>query len=212
MDQTSPFVVFLVSYIIGSFPSAYIIGRMNNVNIFERGSGNMGANNVTRTLGFKWGFIVWAMDALKGMLAIAIARLLMPRDGISASVLSGIAVVVGHNWSFLATLITRKLRGGKGAATAIGTWIMMAPPQVILATLAIWAVVVILTRYVSLGVLLAVGISGVWMLILINQPGTNIPQSYSIYTVAVGAMIYIRHWANIRRLLAGNERRLGDRA
>jgi glycerol-3-phosphate acyltransferase PlsY len=212
MEQTSPFVVFLVSYIIGSFPSAYIIGRMNNVNIFERGSGNMGANNVTRTLGIKWGVIVWAMDALKGILAIAFARWMMPKDWISASVLSGIAVVVGHNWSFLATLITGKLRGGKGAATAIGTWIMMAPAQVILATLAIWAVVTILTRYVSLGVLLAVGISGVWMLILINQPGTNIPQQYSIYTVAVGAMIYIRHWANIRRLLAGNERRLGDRA
>ncbi|MEP7284764.1 MAG: glycerol-3-phosphate acyltransferase [Chloroflexota bacterium] len=206
-----PLSVFLACYVIGSFPSAYVAGRLNHVNIFEMGSGNMGANNVIRALGFKWGGAVWALDSLKGVLAVSLARRLMPSDEIAASVIGAIAVVIGHNWSFLATLITGKLRGGKGAATAAGTWVMMAPAQVILITLTLWAAVVLLTRYVSLGVLVAVAIGSIWMLILIGQPGTNIPQEYSIYIVAVSAMIYIRHWKNIQSLLAGRERRLGDR-
>src|SRR3954468_6606060 len=125
------FITFLICYLIGSFPTAYIVGRINHINIFEMGSGNMGANNVTRSLGLKWGVLVWAVDSFKGILAVTIARLLMTSDWISASVIGAIAVVVGHNWSFLATVITGKLRGGKGAATAAGTIIMMCPPQLI---------------------------------------------------------------------------------
>src|SRR5579859_2327988 len=113
-----PLLIFLIAYVIGSFPSAYVIGRLNRINIFDVGSGNMGANNVTRSLGLKWGIVVWIMDSAKGALGVLIGRWLMPWDQISGSVIGGIAVVVGHNWSVLATLITGKLRGGKGAATA----------------------------------------------------------------------------------------------
>jgi acyl phosphate:glycerol-3-phosphate acyltransferase len=206
-----PFTIFLVCYLIGSFPTAYIIGRINNINIFEMGSGNMGANNVTRSLGLKWGILVWAIDSLKGILGVVVGRILMPSDWISASVIGAIAVVVGHNWSFLATLITGKLRGGKGAATAAGTILMMCPPQLIAGTLAVWAGIVLVTRYVSLGVLIASLTAGIWMLILIAQPDSTIPQAYAIYTVALVAMIYMRHWRNILSLLAGRERRLGER-
>src|SRR5258706_3221138 len=162
-----PFTIFLVCYLIGSFPTAYIVGRMNHINIFEMGSGNMGANNVTRSLGLKWGILVWAVDSFKGILAIIVARLLMSSEWISASVIGAIAVVVGHNWSFLATLITGKLRSGKGAATAAGTIIMMCPPQLIAVTLAVWAGIVLLTRYVSLGVLIASLLAVGWIVILI---------------------------------------------
>jgi acyl phosphate:glycerol-3-phosphate acyltransferase len=204
-------IVFVVSYLIGSIPTAYLIGKLNHVNIFEMGSGNMGANNVTRSLGFKWGVLTWFLDSLKGVVAIVIGRLLMFNDWIGASVISSIAVVVGHNWSFLATLITGKLRGGKGAATAAGTYIMMAPAQVIILTMAAWAAIVLLTRYVSLGVLVAVAIGTTWMLVLINQPNTTIPHEYVYYALGVATMVYVRHWKNIQSLLAGRERRLGDR-
>lgn len=206
----TPLTIFLVSYVIGSFPSAYLIGRINHINIFEIGSGNMGANNVVRSLGFKWGFIVWLMDSLKGVLAVVVARRILPDDEISASVISGIAVVVGHNWSLLATILTGRLRGGKGVSTAAGTMLMMAPAQVIIVTLSLWAATVLLTRYVSLGVLVSVAIGSALMLLMISLQ-YNIPSSYSYYTIAIASMIYVRHWKNILSLINGRERRLGER-
>ena len=134
----SPFVVFVLSYLIGSFPTAYVVGRLNGINIFKVGSGNMGANNATRALGIKWGFIVWAGDVCKGIFAVAISRLIMTNDYLSGSVIGSIAVVIGHNWSLLAALITGKIRGGKGAATAGGTWLMLVPANVFVVTLALW--------------------------------------------------------------------------
>src|SRR5450432_2070690 len=212
MTVSTPFFVFLLSYIIGSFPSAYLIGRLNHINIFEIGSGNMGANNVGRSLGAKWGVAVWGIDSFKGMLAVILARLIMPRDEISASVISAIAVVTGHNWSLLATLITGKLRGGKGVSTAAGTLLMMAPAQIVVITISLWAAIVLLTRYMSLGALVAVAVASIWMLILISQQEGNIPQPYALYAISVAAMVYVRHWKNILLLLAGRERRIGERA
>jgi len=211
-DIFGPLFVFLCAYIIGSFPTAYVAGKLNGQNIFEMGSGNMGANNVLRSLGFKWGAAVFALDVLKGMLAVALARRIMVADEISASVISGIAVVIGHNWSLLATLLTGQLRGGKGAATAGGTWIMMAPPQVFVLTIGLWALLVLVTRYVSLAVLVSIGIGTIWMVILVTQPGGNVPPAYAIYAIAIAVMVYFRHRSNIQRLLAGQERRIGERA
>ena len=212
MENVLPFAVFLTCYIIGSFPTAYVIGRINHINIFETGSGNMGANNVTRSLGFKWGALVLALDSLKGILAVVVARLIMHSDEVAAAVIGAIAVVIGHNWSVLASLITRQVRGGKGASTALGTVLMMAPFQVILAIFGVCAAVVLVTRYVSLGVLLGVLVGTIWMLVLISQQAGNVPALYAVYSIAVAAMIYIRHWKNIVSLLAGRERRLGERA
>jgi len=198
----------LVCYVIGSFPTAYIVGRINHINIFEVGSGNMGANNVSRALGFKWGALVWAIDSGKGILAVTVARMI--GDPIPSSIIGAISVVIGHNWSVLATLITGKLRGGKGVSTAFGTWLMLAPYwQLFVIAISTWGAVVLLTRYVSLGALVAVGITAIWMFVLIARE--NISGSYSFYVVFLTSMIYIRHWKNIRSLLAGQERRLGER-
>jgi glycerol-3-phosphate acyltransferase PlsY len=213
MEIIVPLLTFMVCYILGSFPTAYVVGRLNHINIFEIGSGNMGANNVSRALGLKWGALVWAIDAGKGVVAVLLARILMPNDSTSASIIGAIAVVVGHNWSLLATLITGTLRGGKGAATASGTWLIMIAPYfgyVVLGTLMVWGLVVLLTRYVSLAVLVSVAIGSIWVLYLIGEGTSSIPHDYMYYIVPVAAMIYIRHWKNIQSLLAGRERRLGD--
>ncbi len=215
MNIVGPLLTFMACYVLGSFPTAYIIGRINKINIFEVGSGNMGANNVTRALGMKWGGLVWAIDSGKGILAVLIARLIMPDDVISASVVGAIAVVIGHNWSLLAALVTGTLRGGKGAATAGGTWIIMIAPYlgyVVVITLMLWGAIVLLTRYVSLAVLVSVAIGTVWVLYLISQGTSNVPQAYMYYVVLVAVMIYIRHWKNIQSLLTGKERRLGESA
>jgi glycerol-3-phosphate acyltransferase PlsY len=208
MSIATPLSIFLMSYILGSFPTAYLVGKINHVNIFEVGSGNMGTNNVLRVLGLKWAVVVYAIDSGKGILAVLIARMI--GDPIVSSVIAGISVVVGHNWSVLAAIITGKLRGGKGVATACGTWIMMAPYwQLIVIALSAWGLVVLLTRYVSLGALVAVAIMVVWMFILIFQ--ATVPAVYSLYVIFVSGMIYIRHWKNIRALVTGHERKLGER-
>ncbi len=210
MNNFTPWTIFLSCYVLGSFPTAYIVGRLNGINIFKMGSGNMGANNVVRSLGAAWGFIVWALDVCKGILAVALARLIMPWDMLAASVLGAIAVVIGHNWSFLAMLITGKLRGGKGAATAGGTWLMLVPLPIFGLTVALWCLLVVSTRYVSLAVLVAFGVGTVWILTLVGA--RLVDPVYSIYVLGVSGMIYLRHSENIRALLTGCERRLGERA
>jgi glycerol-3-phosphate acyltransferase PlsY len=88
----------------------------------------------------------------------------------------------------------------------------MAPWQVILFMVGATAIIVLLTRYVSLGVLVSTAVGAIWMLVLIAQKPTNVPDSYGIYAVSVAVMIWVRHWKNIVSLIAGRERRLGERA
>lgn len=210
MNIFPPLATFLSCYILGSFPTAYVAGRVNGINIFKVGSGNMGANNTIRALGPVWGFLVWAGDVSKGIVAVLLARLIMPWDQLSASVIGAIAVVIGHNWSFLATLITGKIRGGKGVSTAGGTWLMLVPVPIFLITVALWGLLVIGTRYVSLAVLIAFGVGTLWILGLVGA--RLIDPLYSIYVLGVSGMVYLRHSENIRALLTGCERRLGERA
>jgi glycerol-3-phosphate acyltransferase PlsY len=215
MDILPPLATFLLCYIIGSFPTAYLVGQLNKINIFEVGSGNMGTANVVRSMGFKWGAFVWLIDSGKGVLAVLLAQTIMPWDKFAASVIGAIAVVAGHNWSLIAALATGTIRGGKGAATAGGTWIVMMAPwfYIVVATLMIWGAIVAVTRYVSLAVLVSVAIGSAWVLLLIAQGTGDVPPPiYVLYIVFVGLMIYVRHWKNIQSLLAGRERRLGERS
>ncbi|MBP8974194.1 MAG: glycerol-3-phosphate acyltransferase [Anaerolineae bacterium] len=202
-------LVIAIGYVIGSFPTAYLVARTKGVDIFTVGSGNMGATNVTRAVGMRYGLLVWAIDGVKGILAILLARLIVPDSQTTASVLAAVAAVAGHNWSLLATLLTGSIRGGKGAATAMGTFILLAPTLLVALVLAIAMAIVLLTRYVSLGVLTAVAVAGVAFLALVLAGWMD--PIYTVYLLA-GWMVFVRHRANIVRLLAGTERRLGERA
>ena len=100
---------------------------MRGVNIFEVGSGNMGAGNIARAAGKEWAALVWIFDGLKGVIAMLIAAQIAPSDHRSAAlIIAAIASVFGHNWSIFATMITGRIQGGKGAATASGTWILLS--------------------------------------------------------------------------------------
>lgn len=206
-------IVIALSYMIGSFPTAYLIGRLNGINIFELGSGNMGTTNVLRTLGSFWGALVFVGDIAKGVIAVWLARqIASASDDImsqaSASVVSAVAVVVGHNWSFFASLLTGSIRGGKGAATAGGTWLILMPAVVIAIPLVIMALIVMTTRYMSLGVLSST-VAGMVVVGVLVGAGQLEPV-YLLYYI-VGAMVFYRHRDNIKRLLAGNERRVGEK-
>jgi glycerol-3-phosphate acyltransferase PlsY len=205
-------VLFLICYVIGSIPTAYLIGRLHKINIFDIGSGNMGATNVIRSLGWKWGALVMLIDVLKGVAAVLLAWF-MPGSSLANGAIGAIGAVVGHNWSLIATLITGTIKGGKGAATAAGTWfVMMSPwPQILAVTVVAWAAVVLFTRYMSLAVLVSVGLAAGWVMLLIAQGSAGIPAIYSAYVLPIAALVFYRHRENIQRLLAGKERRLGDR-
>lgn len=213
MDTQTVILVIALSYMIGSFPTAYVAGRLNGINIFEYGSGNMGATNVIRTLGLVWGITVLAVDLFKGVFAVWLARQLAPAEPLStqasASVIAALTVVVGHNWSFFASIITGSIRGGKGAATAGGTWLILMPAVAIIIPFFILAVLIITTRYMSLAVMVSATVGALIVALLVSQG--DLEPVYLVYTLLAGMIVY-RHRENIKRLLAGNERRLGERA
>ncbi|NJO83721.1 MAG: glycerol-3-phosphate acyltransferase, partial [Blastochloris sp.] len=191
-------------------PTAYLINRLKGINIFEVGSGNMGAANTIRALGFWWGILVMLLDMLKGVGAIIVGRALVPENPSLAGVVAAIVVLIGHNWSLFAALITGKIRGGKGAATLLGTLIAIAPPYLTAAIALIGALLIWATRYISLAVLVAVAVMFVWMLVLIMQ--NVLTPEYLVYTLTVTILVFVRFRGNIQRLLAGTERRLGEPA
>ncbi len=201
-------VIVLLSYLLGSVPSAYLIARGRGVDIFSVGSGNMGATNVARVMGLQWGLLVWSLDSLKGITAILIARGLLPEHNALATVTAALVAIIGHNWSLFAGLLTGSLRGGKGAATAFGTLLLIVPGQVFLVTLALSGAVVALTRYMSLGVLVMFALITGWTSILIVQQ--QYEPIFGLYLLLMSALIVYRFRGNIQRLLAGTERRLGE--
>jgi glycerol-3-phosphate acyltransferase PlsY len=200
-------------YLIGSFPTAYLIGRLNGINIFKTGSGNMGANNTYHTLGTAWAAVVWIIDAGKGVLAVLVAQLLAGLAAVNQvtalpEVLGALAVVAGHNWSIWVTLLTGELRGGKGAATAGGTWLMMAPLPVFAATIGLWGLIAGVSGYPALATLLTFLVGSGWMILL--AASHQIPAVELVYVIGVLGLIYWRHSENLRALLARRERQLKD--
>lgn len=203
-------LIVVISYLLGSFPTAYVVAKLRNINIFEFGSGNMGATNVIRAMGLAWGLFVWFFDSSKAIIAILIAVQILPENRALATVIAALCAITGHNWSLFAALITGTIRGGKGAATAFGTLLMIVPLHVIAAMLVVGGFIIALTRYVSLAVLLMFALATIWMIVLVTQ--AEIPWEYAIYSLLLALLILVRFRGNIQRLLAGTERRLGESA
>ncbi|MFQ3567761.1 MAG: glycerol-3-phosphate acyltransferase [Aggregatilineales bacterium] len=203
-------LIIVSSYCLGSFPTAYLVARLRKINIFEVGSGNMGATNIIRAMGLGWGLFVWFIDSLKAVIAILLAVQIMPENPALATVIAALCAIIGHNWSLFVGLITGTIRGGKGAATAFGTLIMIVPLHVIAAMLVLGGVIIALTRYVSLAVLTMFALAIGWMVILVGQRA--IPWEYLLYSLMLLVLIVYRFRENIQRLIAGTERRLGEGA
>lgn len=206
------------AYLLGSMPTGYLAGRLlKGVDIRDHGSGATGATNVLRTLG-KWpALAVLVMDLLKGMAAIALIHWLCAWLYASPSVtppaavdlqtftpwavcLAGLAVVLGHSRP-----IWLNFRGGKSAATGLGVLLAMSWP-VGLGAAAVFGLGVAVFRMVSLGSIL-----GALMAIALVC-GLQQPAPYRLLVIAGGVYVIVRHRANIQRLLAGTEPRLGKTA
>ena len=182
------------AYALGTFPSAHLIGRVVHHDPTTEGSGNPGASNMLRVAG-KWaGAAVLLLDTLKGVLA-ALAGLGL--DGRALAAACGIAAVLGH-----VAPVTRRFRGGKGVATFGGVCFVMWP-LVAVAALALWLVLLRLTKKPSIGSLLGtvLVIAGVWL-------GGREKWEVAMAAVLV-AVIYVRHVDNIRRLVRREEKAVG---
>jgi glycerol-3-phosphate acyltransferase PlsY len=194
-----PWLVIPGSYLIGSVSWGLIIGKLTRgIDVRDHGSGSTGSTNVLRTLGTRLGALVFLLDVSKGVLAIIAAKLVGDDPLIDG--LAALAVIVGHNWPILS-----RFQGGRGIAPAVGALSVLAPPATAIAVVA-FIPAVLMTRYVSLGSLLAVtsAIISMPVLAFLNMA----PWEYIAYTMIGGPLIIIRHKENIRRLLEGTERRL----
>jgi glycerol-3-phosphate acyltransferase PlsY len=202
-------VVALASYVIGSVPSGYIAGRLAGVDIRTIGSGNIGATNVTRNLGKKYGYPVFAADFGKGLLAVFVADRLAHQPGAIASadiyeIVAAVCCLLGNAFP-----VWLGFRGGKGVAVSFGLLFALMPWAAVIA-IAVWIVLFYSTRYVSLASVLTALMLPLIVLILLHF-GKMREQSFLYVSIALTAFIVLRHRSNISRLLSGTEQRFNKR-
>lgn len=204
MNEAIAVVLLLVAgYVVGSFPSSVVYGRVfRGVDVRSTGSGKTGATNVLRTLGWKFAVAVGITDILKGLLPVLVARLLLGTP--LAEVAAGLGAVAGHNWSLFLGF-----EGGRGVATSVGAFVLLAPLATVIAIAAFLATIA-LTRYVSLGSIVA-AITALAALVLFGLLGAGYPGEYYVFTFAAATLLIVRHGDNISRLRAGTERKFGER-
>ena len=187
----------LFGYLAGSVPFGILITRaMQLGDLRQIGSGNIGATNVLRTGNKTAAALTLLLDGGKGAVVVLIARYLAGDD---AAQIAGLAAFIGHCFP-----VWLRFRGGKGVATFLGIVLALAWP-VGLCALATWAVVAATMRYSSLAALMAAGLSPLWAVIM--------GQGQVLFLcLTLGLLIYLRHWANIKRLRAGTEPKIGRSA
>jgi acyl phosphate:glycerol-3-phosphate acyltransferase len=191
--------LLLGGYFLGSLPSGYLAGRwLKGIDIREQGSGSMGATNVLRALGKGPAMVVFAVDVLKGFLAVRIAEALLPPDASWAVVLVGLAAILGHSRP-----VWLQWRGGKSVAVSIGLLFGMNL-VVAFAVLGIWSVTAFFTRIVSISSIFG----AVAAPVLFYLSGAPLP--FTLFGLVGGSYVVWLHRTNIERLLKGTEPRIGQ--
>lgn len=194
----SAIVIVLVGFAIGSLPFGYLVARRRGVDLRRSGSGNVGATNAYRTVGLAIAIAVMVFDVAKGAGAVLVATRL--GGGSATPAAAGVAAILGHVYPpWLG------FRGGKGVATATGVFAMLAPWAVLVAAGA-FVVTVWMTRYVSLGSVVACAAVASTTVLF------DAPVPVVVAGIVAAAVIVGRHRANLGRLVAGTERRIGQRA
>ncbi|MBX3444970.1 MAG: glycerol-3-phosphate 1-O-acyltransferase PlsY [Planctomyces sp.] len=199
-----PLLAALAGYLIGSIPFSLLLGRAaGGIDIRQHGSGNVGATNVARLLGWRWGGLALVLDALKGLAAVWLAPRLAFAPSLNVLVLCGLAAILGHMYP-----CWLGFRGGKGVATSLGVVAMLAPWPALAAVIA-FGVCFALTRYVSLGsIVAAVVFAGAHLAMTWPDSFSDRGWSLSAFSVAVPLLVIWRHRSNIQRLMRGEERAL----
>lgn len=193
-----PFVAIVLSYLVGSITFSIVIAKLfKGIDIRNHGSGNAGATNTLRVLGVGPAILVLALDLLKGMGSVALARAVSDQDWLPVA--CGLAAIIGHNWP-----IWFKFKGGKGIATAIGVLsVLVFIPALIAGVIAIASI--FFTRYVSLGSLIFTFLTPVFIIFL------QFNWANFIGTLIICIFAFIRHRSNIVKLWNGTENKLGSK-
>lgn len=209
-------IIAVLSYLVGSIPTSIIVARWRRgIDIRQHGSGNAGGTNVIRVLGWRMGVFVILMDMAKGLFAtIVVARLmygpvpftnLTPFDDFTVvQIIAGCAAILGHVWTVFAGF-----RGGKGIATAAGMLLGVAPIEVAV-SFGVFALVFLITHYVSLGSLSAAVAFPLTMFFRENVFMADVPgyNTLIFFSLGISVLIIYTHRANIRRLLRGTENKI----
>jgi glycerol-3-phosphate acyltransferase PlsY len=198
--------VAMVGYFIGSFPAGYIVGRIAGIDIRKAGSGNIGATNVVRVLGKRFGYSVFVVDFFKGIGAVAFSIFVAGNAGLSETrmefcgTLSGVCCVIGHVYP-----VWLGFRGGKGVATSIGVLFGLVPFAALIMS-AVWILTFEATRYVSVASIAAAlalpfTVGAMFWLRYLNTP------VLFYFSLCLAAVVVVRHRSNISRLCNGTEPR-----
>ncbi|MFP4354973.1 MAG: glycerol-3-phosphate 1-O-acyltransferase PlsY [Phycisphaerae bacterium] len=212
----NPWILYLLfplaAYVLGSTPVGFLVARSRGVDIRKAGSGNVGATNVGRVLGRKWGVFCFALDVLKGALPVLLVGLVVRADGVpsptsqGAWLAVGLGAILGHVFSFWLGF-----RGGKGVATSLGVVLGIWPYFTLagLAAFGLWICVVLIWRYVSLGSMVA-AVSFVPLVVLLNLSVWRQLWPLLGFASAMALLIVVRHRSNLVRLIRGGENRIGQ--
>ena len=187
----------LISYLIGSIPSGYIIARIwRGIDIRKCGSGNIGFTNILRVIGPVPGLITLFLDIFKGLFVVCLIKWFMGKPYEVEMLLPAISVVIGHNYSLFLSF-----QGGRGVATGLGVILGFSPLVTGLSFL-VWLIVVIVFRYVSLGSIVTTASLPLIVFLLKKPP-------FLFYlSILLAILIIIKHIPNIKRLIAGRENRM----
>lgn len=213
-------ICIVIGYIFGLFQTGYIYGKLNHVDIRDYGSGNAGTTNAMRVLGKKAGIITYLGDCLKAVAASLVIYFLFksqPSDYLFIlKIYGGLGVVLGHNFPFY-----MGFKGGKGIAASSGVILGLGDMKLTLIALCTFVIVTVLTKYVSVGSLTMM--AGFFVeFIVFNElkvigfknnmhfMGNERIEVY-ILVFVISALAFIKHRANIQRLIAGNERKIGQK-
>ncbi len=207
--------VVLIGYLLGSIPFGLLISkRSGKVDVRQYGSGKIGATNVLRAAGRKAAALVVVLDVSKGALAVVLAGLIVSRSylvvgdfglgALVAQVLAALAAMAGHNWS-----VFLKFRGGRGVATFFGGLAALYPPAAIFGG-QIFIIGAGLTKFASVGSI--AGAVGTYAILVPLTIMNGFPVEYLAYALIGTIIIIVMHLSNIRRLMSGKERKLGEKA
>jgi glycerol-3-phosphate acyltransferase PlsY len=192
-EITTLAILLVTAYFLGSIPTGLLLGKAYGIDVRNEGSGNIGATNLYRTVGRKVGVITLIGDCLKGLIPVLVVKFSsMPAD---YAAWVGLAAFCGHVFS-----IFLKFKGGKGVATALGVFLALAPLAVGIAV-AVFALLMAVWRYVSLGSIVAAATMPVAVTLLHGG------QTLTIVTLLIAVVVIVKHHTNIKRLLGGTENR-----
>ena len=201
-------VGIILSYLLGGIPFGYLIAITKGIDIRTEGSGNIGATNVSRVLGRKYGLIIFVLDMLKGFLAVFFLPALVsgvikiPTTGDNLLViLCGFCAILGHAFP-----VYLRFKGGKAVATSFGVFIWLAP-IVIAISFGAWIITVLVSRYVSLGSMVGtLTVVGVIVMVVDSPFGDNM--YLTLLSVAVAILVIAKHTSNIQRIISGTEKKV----